>query len=181
MTDGFGKNSDGGVNQPHTLIQLHEPPEGLIRLRKELSYHPDISAYAQAGGNFEDVLGRIALKLDIALDGIYDANQLCHMLTEALENRRIHPTQPHLRAKGLMDVELVEREGDIMLSLRDRNVSTSVPEGSVVTEVNRLPTTEQYGTLVEGSSENIYKDDPAAVSEETATDSPAAEHQQVPE
>jgi hypothetical protein len=126
--------SGGPNNDTHHLIALNEPPESLRQLREELAHHSDITEYAQHGVSFGDCLGRIALKLDIALDGEYDCEPLCEVLVTALRNRRLHPTQPHLRAMGLMDVELVEKEDGISLEKRDRNVETKIPDGSVVVE-----------------------------------------------
>jgi hypothetical protein len=134
MTD--KKNGDGGYDETtHHLIALHEPPDSLSELRKELAFHPDISSYAQEGLTFEDCLGRIALKLDIVLDGDYEVGPLCEVLVTALRARKSHTTAPHLRHSSLIDVELVEKEGEMEIVERDRAVQTVVPTGSVVKEV----------------------------------------------
>lgn len=127
------RNSGGGNNDSHHLIQLHEAPESLIALRQELVYHPDITNYAQNGKTFEECLGIIALHLDIALDGIYDCEPLCKVLVTALKNRRIYPNSPHLRAQGLLDIELVEKEGSLEVVERDRSVFTNVSEETIIT------------------------------------------------
>jgi hypothetical protein len=98
---------------PH--LSLHRPPDSLVALRTELLNHPDISAYAQEGANFEDCIGRIAVKLDIVLDGDYDGDTLCTMLAEALRNRGSNSMTPHLRASGLVNAEIVETEKGISL------------------------------------------------------------------
>lgn len=121
-------------NETHHLIELKEVPDSLVELRKELMYHSEITKYAQAGNTFEECLGLIALHLDIALDGTYDVGPLCEVLVTALRNKRMHPSQPHLRALGLIDVELIERSGSLELMERNREVTTIVPDDAIVTE-----------------------------------------------
>lgn len=128
-------NSAGGYDDSHHLVAIHQPPASLIALREELVYHPDIFEYAALGVDFEDVLGRIALKLDIALDGVYDVEPLCAVLVEAMRKRRFFPGNPSLRHKDLMDVELVEKEGKIELQERNRMVDTIVPDDAIIKEV----------------------------------------------
>jgi hypothetical protein len=138
------KNSSGGFDDTtHHLIHIHQPPDTLVTLREELAYHPDVIEFAQKGETFEECLGRIALKVDIALDGEYDCEDLCGVLVTALRNRRFHPQNPHLRVPGLEDVELVEKEDSVELVRRDRNVATKVPEGSVVTETTNNNSNER--------------------------------------
>jgi hypothetical protein len=128
------KNSSGGYDDSHPLVALYQPPATLVALREELAYHSDIIEFAKHGETFEECLGRVALKLDIALDGEYDCSDLCGVLVTALRNRRFHPQSPHLRVQGLEDVELIEKEGSVELIRRDRNVATKVPEGSITVE-----------------------------------------------
>lgn len=99
----------------HSRLVLKVPPPELIALREELPLHKDIYDYAIKGSNFEDCMARIAEKLDILLDGLYNGDKLCGVLLEALRNRRFHGNQPHLRAPGLVNVELVERAGSVTL------------------------------------------------------------------
>lgn len=135
--EGFGtvtKNINGEYNNSHPLLEIKEVPPGLVALRGELIYHADIVEYAQEGTDFSDCLGRIAVKLDIVLDGFYDVEPLCSMLTEALRNRRFFPKSPHLRHRDLVDVELVEKEGSLEIVERDRNVATIIPEEAIIME-----------------------------------------------
>lgn len=106
----------------HELLSLHRPPDSLVALREELTKHPDISAYAQEGATFEDCIGRIALKLDIVLDGDYDGEKLCAMLATALRNRGSNSMTPHLRAAGLVNAEIVETEKGISLEKVDTEI-----------------------------------------------------------
>jgi hypothetical protein len=132
------KNSDGGYDDTtHSLVSFHEAPASLVALREELIHHSDITDVAQKGSTFEECLGLIALQLDIALDGFYDVEPLCKMLVEALRNRRFHSSEPHKRASGLVDVELIEREGEVEIIKRDRTVETLAPEGSIVTTTKK--------------------------------------------
>lgn len=128
------KNNEGGYDDTtHHLLTLHEPPAVLVAFREELLKHPDILAYAEKAAGFEEALAKVALQLDIALDGMYEPVPLLIMLTEALRNRRFFPASPHLRASGLVDVELIEKEGEeISLVERDRDVATLLPDGAIV-------------------------------------------------
>ncbi len=132
----------------HHLLSLREPPSSLVALRQELAFHSDITDYAQHGADFGEVLGRIALKLDIALDGDYNAEDLCGVLVEALRHRRFFPDSPHLRAKGLVDVELIETETEVTLVKRDRNVQTVLPTDAIITE-NSTGVEEETGAETE--------------------------------
>ena len=105
----------GVDHSTNELLSLYRPPDSLVALRQELLNHPDISAYAKEGATFEDCIGRIALKLDIVLDGAYDGDKLCAMLAEALRNRGSNTMTPHLRATGLVNAEIVETEKGISL------------------------------------------------------------------
>ena len=103
----------------HSLLSLHQPPEALLRLRELLQHSSNaaISAYASKGKDFEECLARIGVALDVVLDGQYHPIPLFEMFIEQLENRIKYPTQPHLRSKSdtLLNVELVEREGEVTL------------------------------------------------------------------
>lgn len=128
-------SSTGGFdNTSHPLINFHEPPGSLTALRQELANHPDIVEKAILGTSFEDCLGIIALHLDIALDGMYDVEPLCSMLVEVLRKRRFFPTSPHLRHSSLVDAELIETEGLVSIEKRDRNVTTIIPEDTILTD-----------------------------------------------
>ena len=113
------KNTDGGHDlSTHHLLEIREPPENLVALRNELMEvaHDDIRPYLQEGKTFEDVLGRIGVRVNIALDGEYDANDICGVLCTALRNKRFGTGDPRLEPiLGLLEAGLVEREGTIEL------------------------------------------------------------------
>ena len=75
-------------NTDKVYLDLREPGENLVELRKELARHPDITAWAQHGVDFEDCLGRIGFKLGMELDGTYDTEELCGKLVTALKTRK---------------------------------------------------------------------------------------------
>lgn len=140
--DSKPNNSGGTDNDTHYLIQLKEAPDSLIALREELLKHPDICEYAVQGDTFEDCLGRIALKLDIALDGMYDIQPLCAMLVSVLRKRHMFGANPHLRHKGLISAELVETEKGV--ELREAGPEVTVPADAVVL---RSDTSESIPTV----------------------------------
>lgn len=126
------------MDNPVPLVNIHQPPDSLVALRKELQKHPDICEACSVPTirTFEETLAVIAMKLDIALDGSYDVGPLCEVLVSALRNRGKFNTVPHLRDSRLLDVEMLEKEGEVEIVQRDRNVETLVPKDSIVTEVN---------------------------------------------
>ena len=126
MTD--KSNSKGGVdNTTHHLLHLKEIPEGLWALRNELVLHEDILEYARKGVTFEESLARIALQVDIALDGNYDVNTLCTMLADVLRVRRTGVGFSSICEKHkLKPAELVEKEGTV--ELVDTSIPTVAPE-----------------------------------------------------
>lgn len=103
----------------HYLLEIREPPPSLIALRSELASpeNKDIYDAAIKETTFEAVLGTIASKLDIALDGLYDVPDLCDLLANVLRNRNMPGTsnQPHLRDRRLLNVEMVEKDKDVEL------------------------------------------------------------------
>lgn len=110
----------GGSNHTtHHLLDIREPGETLVALRTELLNHPEISAYAQEGKSFSECIARIATQLDIALDGEYDPNDLMEMLTLALKAHGRGEKTPHNLARGLLNVELEEKENTVELVQRD--------------------------------------------------------------
>lgn len=102
-------------DRSHPYLILKETPPALIELRRILSLVANIDLYQAGitGDNIGDCLGRIAAKLDIAMDGYYEIPEVCEMLVEAIGNRGKFSSQPHLRAAGLVNAELVEREGTV--------------------------------------------------------------------
>jgi hypothetical protein len=124
-------NSSGGIdNDTHYLVQLKEPPDSIIALREELPKHSDIYEAARQGNTFEECLGIIAAKLDIALDGHYDVQPLCAMLVSVLRKRNMFGAYPHLRHPELIAVELVEKEGEV--ELREAGPEVTIPADAVV-------------------------------------------------
>lgn len=119
----------GYDNETHHLIQIKVPPPSLIALRDELAKpeNKDISDYAIQGTTFEECVGRIAEKLDILLDGLYDGADLCDLLVSAMRSRGSFKTQPHLRDKRLMNVELTETEGEVTVTPLEENEVTLAP------------------------------------------------------
>lgn len=131
------QNSEGGYDlETHHLLVIHEPPASLVALRKELLHHKDILDEAQKGATFEECIGIIAAKLDIVLDGSYNGDDLCSMLVDVLRKRHMYKGSPHLRHSRLVDAELLEKEGSVEIVKRDRNVSTILPDGAVVTDTD---------------------------------------------
>lgn len=105
--------NEAGYNDEHHLIEIKEPGYAIQALRHYLSepWNSDIFDYAIQGRDFEECLARIAEKLDILLDGDYDAENLCAVLAAALKNRKKPGTanQPWLRVPGLVSAEITER------------------------------------------------------------------------
>lgn len=113
------KVTHGYDNDTHHLIQLKIPPPSLIQLREELQKPENaaISEFAAQGNTFEECIARLAIKLDIVLDGEYDGAELCDVLVTALRNRKLHGMNPHLRDKRLVGAEIVETDGNVVLTL----------------------------------------------------------------
>ena len=122
-------------DRSHHLLVIKEVPESLYVMRRMLlePQHADIKAEAMKAATFEESIGIIAAMLDIALDGDYEPDPLFTMLCEALRNRGSFKSQPHLRAAGLVNAELVERDGDVTL---ERKVDAEGPyiEGTGMVE-----------------------------------------------
>ena len=113
----------GGYIDEHHLIELKQPPSSLVELRNLLQQpeFKDIREKAEAAATFEEALGVIALQLDILLDGTYDVGPLCKVLVAALTNREKFKSTPHLRAEGLIDVELVERKDTVAVERKKQS------------------------------------------------------------
>lgn len=107
-------------DRSHPYLLIKETPASLQELRRLLSLpeYADIFQAASKAPTFEESIGEIAAQLSIALDGDYEPGPLFEMLCEALRNRGKFNTQPHLRASGLVNAELIERNGDITLERR---------------------------------------------------------------
>jgi len=119
------------MNDYHYLIEHREPPASLVALRSELAYHQDIIDYAIQGGDFGDCIGRIALKLDIAMDGMYEVEPMCELLVSALRARRFNtPAGPLL--PGLFAAEMIEDADSIRL--QEVGEVLEVPKDAVVVQ-----------------------------------------------
>ena len=94
--------------------------------------HEDICEFAIQGKTFEECLGLIALKLDIVLDGVYDASDLCGLLTTALRCRSSGYTDAIRNLPGMVDVEIVETSDGVIL--QEPGAAIKLPPGSVVTD-----------------------------------------------
>lgn len=156
--------SSAGNNEAHYLLEIREPGDAIVELRKELMYHPDITDRAQHGGSFEECLGIIAMCVDLALDGLYDAEDVCAKLVEILRQRRFFPGGNGPVIPGLLSVEMVEREDSITLQEVDTNVRTVIPEGAIVTSTGQgskgSPLLDESGSsITPGSSIPPAEDD----------------------
>lgn len=108
-------------DRSHHLLILKETPPSLAELRRllQLPEHADITSEASGAATFEEAIGTIAARLDIALDGDYEPEPLFAMLCEALRNRGQFKSQPHLRAQGLVNAEIIERDGTMTLERKE--------------------------------------------------------------
>jgi hypothetical protein len=111
----------GVDHETHHLLEVRVPPPSIIALREELdklglSHDPkdkEMYEYVRSGVNFESCIANLAERLDIVLDGLYDAAELCDVLVSALRRKNMYHNQPHLRDERLVNVELVEREDTV--------------------------------------------------------------------
>lgn len=160
----MGKSTKPSYGQDlsiHHLLEIREPPPSVIALRVELAQpqHKDIYDAAIKEPTFERVLAKIGERLDILLDGEYDASELCDVLVTALKNRSLKGSgsSPHKRDSRLLNVELVER---------DKEVTVEVVEGDGPgTIVPEVPTAEADQTQSE-EYVDIFGEEEAATSPE---------------
>lgn len=106
----------------HSLLQIKDPPDIWIAFRQELNSgrHQDIVDACSDLKTFEESMGEIAARLDIALDGAYDPVELASVLYAAMKRRNSGAIQNHKIDSRLVPVELVERENTMTLeSLAD--------------------------------------------------------------
>lgn len=112
------QDRQAGYKDEHHLIQEKVTPMSIQMLAKELAepQHVDIYEAGKLGKSFEECMGIIAAKLDIALDGSYDAAMLADVLLQALRRRKPGAIQNHhLADPRLKNVELVERQNTVTL------------------------------------------------------------------
>jgi hypothetical protein len=65
------------------------PPE-VAWLQKELTHHPELSEKCiKEAKDFEESLAMIATHCGIIVDGYYDVDEICEVLTRALQSKRI--------------------------------------------------------------------------------------------
>lgn len=111
----------------HSFIVTKEPPPSLVRMRDELAkpWNKDIYDAAIREPTFETVLGTIAAKLSIALDGYYNVPDLCEVLYQALA-KRVHNRMLQIpsseQVPGLVKAVMIEGEDDVQLMEFDEAV-----------------------------------------------------------
>lgn len=137
MSGSSGKNKSFGFHKPVPNLLIHQLPPSFIALRQELQKpeHDDIVKACIPAKNVEECFAIIATYLDIVLDGLYDVPDLCDVLLTSLRRRRIHPNQPHMRDQRLMSVELVEREGTVVL---EKGSGVIAPGAQIVNEQGEI-------------------------------------------
>jgi hypothetical protein len=135
----------GATKNDHHLILEKFTPESLVALRSELAepHNSDIFNRAIKEPTFEGALATIAECLDIVLDGMYDVPDLCAVLAAAMRQRHSHGSQPHLRDQRLRNVEMVEREGTVVLEEVADGIVTVAPDCSGGRGVESLNVTEE--------------------------------------
>lgn len=123
MTDSIPESKrNWGYRDGHALLEEKITPTSFNVMRAELMKHPDLCEEANRDGQtFEDCIGIIAARLNIALDGLYDPEQLFSMLADALRNRGRFETNPENSAKGLVRAELHEKDKDVTLVEVDKD------------------------------------------------------------
>lgn len=124
----------------HYLLSLSEPPASLVALRDELKFHPEVTEYAIQGANFEECLGRIGVKLDVALDGEYDAEKLCALFVDLLRCTRIavYSREAVLAKHGMVAAELVETKDGVQLEEHKTTVLEETDEVMVSEEAPKI-------------------------------------------
>ncbi len=105
-----------GYKDEHHLLEIKLTPPGITELARELQKpeHCKIRELAQREGTFEEVLGTIAAQLDIALDGLYNPEELCRMLVKALRSGK-RGKDLVTTSSALKEVEIMEIEKEIHL------------------------------------------------------------------
>lgn len=111
------KPPDFQVDNSNPYLQVKVTPETWNEFVRELNSgrHSDIVKEAQKCLSFSEVIGTVAAKLDIVLDGSYDMLPTCAMLLSALQRKVSGNTQPHNLDPSLVPVNLIEREGSLTL------------------------------------------------------------------
>lgn len=126
-------------------IEQREPPASLIALRNELPLHPVIYREAIQGRNFEECLAIVAYMLDIALDGMYDVEDLCDLLVTELKRQgaiSVDGTTVSKRDHRLVPATILE--------LKDRIV---IEKGTV--EVQEVGGVERLGIVDEDAGTSV--------------------------
>ena len=181
-------------------IEQREPPASLIALREELPNHPLIYEEAKKGRNFEECLATIAYMLDIALDGMYDVEELCDLLVKELkrvgaisldgtstgkvrDSRLVAATLVEMGDRIVIEkgtLEVQEVDGEERLGIVDEDAGTSVLlVEETTTPANKLTASD---VLRRNGSEPFLQDLPEELTElpaghETDMEEKAAEDQ----
>lgn len=91
-------------------IKKEMVPKSVEALREELKKHPDIYDYAILGTTFEDCLGRIAVKVNLILDGYYDVDDLCDKLIQLMKKHK-----PLIINSASMETSILSPQGELIL------------------------------------------------------------------
>lgn len=120
------KRNAYGYDESHYLVERKITPDVFDQLRAELLQpeHYDIFKEAASAGTFEEAIGIIAAKLDIALDGEYEPVDLFHLLFNALRRRASFGNDPSGMHPNLVAAEIVERDNDVSLQFAGARVDT---------------------------------------------------------
>lgn len=100
-----------GYKDDHALIEEKVVAESIQLLAREIALPQNKKLYDEAnkGTTFEECLGTIAARLDIAVDGSYDAATLADVCLQALRRRKPGAVQNHhIHDPRLVNAELVE-------------------------------------------------------------------------
>ena len=86
-------------------------PPNLLELRRIIMRdHQDILEVLTPDANIDVTLAEIATELGIAVDGVYEVNDLCEMLLWELDNRTRRqkglPTRGHYRGLKMIQTEI---------------------------------------------------------------------------
>lgn len=107
-----------GFKNEHSLIEEKVVPVTFDMLVRELSlpHHKKLSDEVKLGSNFEECIGTLAARLDIALDGDYEASALFDVLLQAMRRRVPGAIQNHhLHDPRLVNAKLTEKKETLTL------------------------------------------------------------------
>lgn len=151
-------------------IEQRESPASLVALRNELALpqNKELYDYGIQGRNFEECLARIAHKLGIALDGLYDVPELCDVLLTVLRRKSVLKV---IGENGFVDgdasqlddrligIRRIEDADTVRLENRDLILPRGVKRGELETAVAKATKTLSHPDRVsDGSFIKILKD-----------------------